>query len=64
MPTCGAAGFHTHTTPASAEVYAKRTLHHCVHGGRNLQGQVVPRGVIGHGIDAQNDGHENYPSQD
>jgi len=54
------AGFYTHTTRAGAEVYgnARFTLAFTV--GANLQGQVVPRGVIGRGIDAQNYGNENY----
>lgn len=45
------AGFYTHTTPGGAEVYGAQryTLRFRVTG--DVNGQVVPRGVIGHGID-------------
>ena len=54
------AGFYTHTTRAGAEVYGNARFTIAFTVGANLQGQVVPRGVIGRGIDAQNYGNENY----
>lgn len=53
-------GFYTHTTRAGAEVYGNARFTIAFTVGANLQGQVVPRGVIGRGIDAQNYGNENY----
>ena len=54
------AGFYTHTTPGGADVYGNARFTLSFRVNANLQGQVVPRGVIGRGIDAQDYGNENY----